>query len=610
MKSFAYNCKLLFVFAFVLLYSANVAAGVSDGQPVNASTTNAAFLDKNTDTTALGKVNLNNATDPTNSGSEIFNSQRELNSLSSFTGKPINQSISYTPAWSNNDVGTSADTLKARADSITAKFNFLTGHAHTGTVGDGPQISASSISGSIPIPNGGTGVSSVTTVPAASAFAGWDANKNMSANAFISSWATTATAAGTTTLTVGSPYQQFFTGSTTQTVSLPSTATLVTGEGFFIVNNSSGVVTVNTSTANTVQAMSASSWAFFTVVSTANNNTAAWNASYFSASTPSFAGLTTNAVAYATGTTTVSTVASTGTSGQVLTSNGGSAPTMQTVSGNAAMLKAPTQQVFTSNGSQTGWLFTISTVSTVAVGDTYTNNSNTYTVQGALSALNGDVLFMSGTGATSGTTLTRATGSGTASITFSTKVATATYTTPASPSPLYLKVRIVGGGGGSSGTGTAAGTAAGVGGDTAFGGNVGYAYGGNPGTWNGAGGAGGAFGGTYSTGWGVSGGKGFLAASATSGVLALGGAGGSSFYGSPGAPGSGSQGGAIAGATGPAVAGAGGGGGGFLEMIISPPAATYPYVVGAAGVHGGAGTGGVGGIDGNAGMVQVYEIYQ
>ena len=42
-------------------------------------------------------------------------------------------------------------------------------------------------------------------------------------------YTTTATAAGTTTLTVSSNYRQFFTGSTTQTIVLPVTSTLVIG---------------------------------------------------------------------------------------------------------------------------------------------------------------------------------------------------------------------------------------------------------------------------------------------------------------------------------------------------------------------------------------------
>jgi len=155
---------LYFMYIFlVFLLPTYALAQVSDGQAVNASVTNGAFLYKNSDTTALGKVNLNNSSDPSVSGSEIFNIQRELNSISSFTGKPINQSITYTPSWSNNDVGTSTDSVKARADSITAKFNSSTGHKHTGAAGDAPQISlTTAVSGTLPVSNGGTGQTTLT----------------------------------------------------------------------------------------------------------------------------------------------------------------------------------------------------------------------------------------------------------------------------------------------------------------------------------------------------------------------------------------------------------------------------------------------------------------
>ena len=82
---------------------------------------------------------------------------------------------------------------------------------------------------------------------------GLDPNGNASANNFIPSYTTTATAAGTTTLTVASTEIQRFTGSTMQTVVLPVASTLPkTGFGFWIVNDSSGSLTVNSSGGNLV----------------------------------------------------------------------------------------------------------------------------------------------------------------------------------------------------------------------------------------------------------------------------------------------------------------------------------------------------------------------
>ena len=131
--------------------------------------------------------------------------------------------------------------------------------------------------GTLAIGYGGTGVASVTTSPTASAWAGWDANKNFSANSLISAYATTATAAALTTLDVTSKQQQYFTGSTTQTVKMPVTSTLVLGQQYEIVNNSSGVVTVESSGSNTIIAMPAASVAYLTCINTGVTTAAGWN---------------------------------------------------------------------------------------------------------------------------------------------------------------------------------------------------------------------------------------------------------------------------------------------------------------------------------------------
>jgi hypothetical protein len=65
--------------------------------------------------------------------------------------------------------------------------------------------------------------------------------------------ALTATAAGTLTLTVASAPVQVLTGTTTHTVVLPVVTTLKLGFGFLIVNESTGVVTLNSSGGNLVR---------------------------------------------------------------------------------------------------------------------------------------------------------------------------------------------------------------------------------------------------------------------------------------------------------------------------------------------------------------------
>jgi len=145
----------------------------------------------------------------------------------------------------------------------------------------GIPIDAGTIN-TLTVARGGTAVTSVTTAPTASSFAGWDANSNLSANSFIEGYATTATTVGTTTLLVGSKQTQYFTGVTTQTVVLPVTSTLVLGQQFVINNLSSGNVTVQSSGANSIQVMGQNSQLVVTCILTSGTDAASWNAVYSS----------------------------------------------------------------------------------------------------------------------------------------------------------------------------------------------------------------------------------------------------------------------------------------------------------------------------------------
>lgn len=113
---------------------------VASGSPVSAANTNTQLLDATADDTALGKISLGN-TDPV-SGIAVSNVQQNINSINSYTGRPANTSTTVVPAWINNDVGTASDTLKDRADNLTAKFDASTGHKHTGLAGDAPPVSS------------------------------------------------------------------------------------------------------------------------------------------------------------------------------------------------------------------------------------------------------------------------------------------------------------------------------------------------------------------------------------------------------------------------------------------------------------------------------------
>lgn len=101
------------------------------------------------------------------------------------------------------------------------------------------------------------------------------------------SYNTTATSAGTLTLTVASSYKQFLTGTTTHTVVLPVTSTLTLGQTFQIHNNSTGSVTINSSGANLVGTLVADTTAEITCILTSGTTAASWD--YYSISSTSLA---------------------------------------------------------------------------------------------------------------------------------------------------------------------------------------------------------------------------------------------------------------------------------------------------------------------------------
>lgn len=119
--------------------------GVVDGTPVDAATTNPAFIDANADDTGQGKYTLANPA--AESGPTLVNIQREHNSIASWVGKLINIAKDALPSWTNNEGFTPNESVTARADALTGSFNKTTGHAHDGTDGGGAPVQSASIAG-------------------------------------------------------------------------------------------------------------------------------------------------------------------------------------------------------------------------------------------------------------------------------------------------------------------------------------------------------------------------------------------------------------------------------------------------------------------------------
>ena len=96
-----------------------------------------------------------------------------------------------------------------------------------------------------------------------------------------SSYTTTATAAGTTVLSATSNQSQYFTGATTQTITLPDVTTLpALGFQFRIVNLSSGSLTVNSSGGNLVATVTANQQITLTCILLTGTTAASWDVKF------------------------------------------------------------------------------------------------------------------------------------------------------------------------------------------------------------------------------------------------------------------------------------------------------------------------------------------
>jgi hypothetical protein len=99
-------------------------------------------------------------------------------------------------------------------------------------------------------------------------------------NNFVLGYSSTATAGATTTLTNTSNNQQLFTGTTTQTVVMPVASTMTVGTRYVIENNSTGVVTVQSSGLNTIATIPGGISIKITNVLNSGTTAASWDYEY------------------------------------------------------------------------------------------------------------------------------------------------------------------------------------------------------------------------------------------------------------------------------------------------------------------------------------------
>jgi hypothetical protein len=160
-------------------------------------------------------------------------------------------------------------------------------------------------------------------------------------NNILYGYTTTATAAGTTTLTASSNYKQYFTGSTTQTVVLPVASTMTLGQTFYIENNSTGNLTVNSSGGNLVVTVIPGSVVLITCILTSGTTAASWDVDWDGFTT--ITGTGSNVLATAPTISnlvlsgTLNAGGGNGTSGQVLSSTGTGVQWTTPASGGSAL---------------------------------------------------------------------------------------------------------------------------------------------------------------------------------------------------------------------------------------------------------------------------------
>jgi len=229
-----------------------------------------------------------------------------------------------------------------------------------GTTGFTPSTSttgAVTLSGTLNVANGGTGV---TSSSGANSVVLRDANANISVNCLFEGFTSQAASGTTITLTAASPQNLLITGSGGQTIKLPNATTLPSGAIFTFNNNqTSGAITVVNNSSTTIATIQAGgyvtivlldnslaagtwdrhdstpsnvSWSTNTLDYPGSITSATWNGStiaYNRGGTGQSSAFVAGGIAYGASTTALA-VTSAGTSGQVLTSGGTGAPTWST----------------------------------------------------------------------------------------------------------------------------------------------------------------------------------------------------------------------------------------------------------------------------------------
>jgi hypothetical protein len=296
----------------------------------------------NTDITGLGTMSVQNASSVAiTGGSGAFSTLKTLGLTGYLYGNDTSAVTASTTIPTSVLSGSFVSTFSAGTTGFTPNTN------STGAI---------TLSGTLNVANGGTGV---TSSSGANSVVLRDSNANVTVNCLFEGYSNVAASGTTITLTASSSQNYVITGSGGQTIKLPNATTLPAGALFTFNNNqTSGAITVVNNSSTTVATIQAGG--FVTIVLLDNSTTAgswdrhdqgpsnvSWSTNTFDypgsitsatwngntiainrGGTNGTATPTAGAIAYGTGTAYAFTAA--GTSGQVLTSAGSGTPTWST----------------------------------------------------------------------------------------------------------------------------------------------------------------------------------------------------------------------------------------------------------------------------------------
>ena len=254
------------------------------------------------------------------------------------TGQPVVAGTVITASAFNaltTDLATGLTTAitKDGQTTTTAQIPFAQGLRST-LVTDSSSVSTGSI-----ITDGGVGIAKNLYVGGTLNVTGSTSLTNPVINNIKMGYSTTATAGGSTSLTVSSNYRQFFTGTLAQTIVLPVTSTLVTGMAYEIENNSTGLLTVNSSGGNLVGTIPAGVCAHAVCIGTTLTTAADWDWDYISTTTITGTGANVLGTSPTITTPTISSLSSAAATALTLQSAGSTAITVDT-SQNATFAKS------------------------------------------------------------------------------------------------------------------------------------------------------------------------------------------------------------------------------------------------------------------------------